>query len=85
MVENYEKFNSIEDLYKHLLPAINTKLNELRRMKLYNITNLDIWNYCVKNKWHNKKDLQIYEMVNDILNIDELNIEMFVKKNGRNL
>ncbi len=80
MVESEERFNSINDLYNRLLPAIDTKLSELKRMKLYNITNLDIWNYCVQNKWKYKTNLHIYEMVNDILNIDELNICVFVKK-----
>ena len=80
MVESEERFNSINDLYNRLLPAVDTKLNELKRMKLYNITNLDIWNYCVNNKWKHKTNLQIYDMVNDILSIDELSICVFAKK-----
>lgn len=77
--DNY--FNSIDDIYKRVLPAINTKLDELKRIN-FNVRNIDIWDYCVNCIWKNKNDLRIYEMVSDILNIDELKIRDFI--NNRN-
>ena len=76
-----EKISSIEDLYRRLLPAIRTKISEFKREKITNITELDIWNYCIKNKWKNKKDLRLYEMVNDILELDIINLNVFINKN----
>lgn len=77
---NEEKFNDINELYKRVLPALNTKVNELKREKINNVNSKDIWYYCVRNIWNNKKDLRIYDMVNDILNIDTLDIVLFVKR-----
>ena len=76
-------FNSIDDLYKRLLPAMNTKIKELKRINI-NVNNIDIWEYCLKNIWNNKNDLRIYEMVSDILNVDELELINYIK-NRRSL
>lgn len=80
-MDNIEKINTITDLYKRVLPALKTKVSELKRENIPFVKELDIWNYCIKNKWNNKKDLRIYEMVDDILNVDGLNIEIYVRKN----
>ena len=79
---NSEKFNTVTDLYNRLLPAINTKLNELKRMHLTNIRATDIWDFLVKYKWKDRNDLRMYEMVSDILNVDELELELYKKKKG---
>lgn len=79
MVENYEKFNSINELYTRLLPAIKTKIMEFRREKIYSLECYDIWNYCLNMLWKNKNDLRLYEMVNDILNIDYLKLNLYLK------
>lgn len=80
-MDNNEKFNSISDLYKRVLPALNTKVSELKREQITYINSLDIWNYCINNIWNNKNDLRIYEMVNDILNVDILKLEIYLKNN----
>ena len=80
MVENQEKFYSIEDLYKRLLPAIKTKLDEFKRENINNVNELDIWNYCMQNKWNNRKDIRLYEMVSDILEIDIFNLNIYKNK-----
>lgn len=69
---------ALDDLYKRLLPAINTKVDELKRIK-FNVTNIDIWDYCI-NLWSNRKELRMYELVDDILNIDELKLNDFLKE-----
>ena len=81
-----EKFSGVNELYKRVLPALLTKVSELKREKIHYINTIDIWQYCVENIWKNKKDLRIYELVDDILNVDTLKLELFVKKekNKRN-
>lgn len=65
------KFNSLNELYIRLLPAFNTKKNELLKKNIL-IREIDIWNYLKENKWCNSENLDIYEMVSDILEIDEV-------------
>ena len=77
---NSEKFSSITDLYKRLLPAIRTKVDELKSNKIYDISELDIWEYCKETLWKTRNDLRIYEMVNDILFVDALALELFKKQ-----
>ncbi len=84
MAEALEKFDNINDLYKRILPALKTRVDEFKRAKVTNITCKNIWDYCAKNIWYNKKDLRIYEMVYDILNVSLLDIEIFIKKSNNN-
>lgn len=69
MALDVDKFNSVSDLYKRVLPALQTKREELKRDN-FKIDNLDIWNFCVETKWKFKSDLRMYELVDDILNVD---------------
>ncbi|MBE6156715.1 MAG: hypothetical protein E7161_03105 [Firmicutes bacterium] len=43
-----DKFDSVSDLYKRILPALETKSSELKRNGFKFIHVLDIWNYCVQ-------------------------------------
>lgn len=79
-----DKFNSISDLYKRILPALETKVSEFKRDNFSNVETLDIWNYCVNTKWKFKSDLRIYEIVDDILNIKINNLEEYIKSNKSN-
>lgn len=79
---NTDNFNSVEELYKRLLPALNTKINELKR-KHITVTTIDIWNYCLENNWKNERDLRIYKMVDNILNLDELRFYRYIKNNNK--
>ena len=79
-----EKFSGVNELYKRVLPALQTKVSELKREKIDYIDTIDIWQYCIDNIWKNKSDLRIYELVDDILNVDILKLELFVKKNIAN-
>lgn len=74
------KFQTITDLYNHLLPAIRTKLEYFKKRKMIDVKELDIWDYCLKNIWINKSNLNIYDMVNDILFVDELEVQYYLKK-----
>jgi len=84
MGDNIDKISSASDLYKRVLPAIETKISELKRENIKFVDHLDIWNYCVENFWKNKSDLRIYEIVDDILNVDGLKVEIFIRNNLAN-
>ncbi len=79
MADNPEKFTSVTELYTRLLPALNAKLSEFKRLKITDLTPVNLWNYCLDKKWVNKKDLGIHDLVDDILNIDILEIKEYLK------
>ncbi len=76
-MDNY-RFKSLEELYKRLLPAFTTKVNDFKREKYNNIKEIDIWNYLKNNLWVNKKDLTLGEMVNDILTVRITDIQEYL-------
>ena len=73
------EFNSIRELYERLLPALNTKITQLKRYDLDYIKKEDIWNYLKITKWENATNLELYQMVDDILNLDNDEIDKYVK------
>lgn len=64
-----EEFNSIEELYQRVLPALSTRVQELRNVGVELEIN-DIWSYLITNKWRFGIDLTLFDVVNDILNTD---------------
>lgn len=72
------KFNSLEELYQRLIPAMNTKVNELKLVGINYITIDDIWNYLKKNKWSKSKDLTLSECVDDILNTSDIEYKKYL-------
>ena len=42
--------NNSLDLYKRLLPAINSKINELSKYEIFYVKREDIWNYLKQEK-----------------------------------
>ncbi len=70
-------FKSVEELYIRMLPALKTKKNEMKSLKM-NINEIDIWNYFCQNIWNQKNGLTMGEMVDDILNTDS--IDIYVKR-----
>lgn len=69
-----EKFSSLSELYKRLLPALKTKKNEMVRQKMISIKESDIWEYLCKHKWTGKNNLTLFDMVDDILNTEAFSI-----------
>ena len=59
--------NNSLDLYKRLLPAINSKINELSKYEIFYVKREDIWNYLKQEKWKDD-NISLAEMVDDILN-----------------
>ena len=73
------EFNSIKELYDRVTPALNTKVIELKRNDLDYIKKDDIWNYLKNTKWKMANNLLLYQMVDDILNLDNEEIDEYVK------
>ncbi|HHX33262.1 MAG TPA: hypothetical protein GX713_03455 [Mollicutes bacterium] len=80
---NEFKFNTIEELYNKLLPALKTKVNDLKRKHIIYIKEEDIWEYLTKSYWKNSKELTLADMVNDILSTPDSDLENYLlnKKN----
>ena len=74
------EFNSLEELYNRIKPALITKRNEMNRNGYKYIKIEDIWNYLKEIKWKKAKDLSLYEMVSDVLNVDDLLIDDYLKQ-----
>lgn len=79
------KFNSLEELYKRLIPAMNTKVNELKLVGISYITVDDIWNYLKKYKWSKSRDLTLSECVDDILNTSEEDYKKYMKNKMKDI
>lgn len=74
------EFNSQEELYKRLKPALSTKVEEIKRNGLGYIKEEDIWNYLKEIKWKSSNDLNLYQMVSDVLSMDEVLIDDYLKQ-----
>jgi len=42
-----------------------------------------LWNYLKINKWRSSKNLLLYQMVDDILNIDNIILDNYIKDQMR--
>ena len=63
-------FESQEELYKRVLPALKSKKKLLTLEGFKSIKKSDIWDYLRYNKWSNQTGLELCDMVDDILNVD---------------
>ncbi len=74
------EFNSIEELYERLKPALITKCSEMKRDGYKYIKEEDIWNYLKEVKWKKAIDLGLHEMVRDVLNTENNIINNYLKE-----
>ena len=74
------EFNSLEELFNHIKPALKAKLYEMNRNGYDYIKIEDIWNYFKEIKWKKANDLSISEMVSDILNTSDMQIDLYLKQ-----
>ncbi len=82
-----DTFANLEELYTRLLPALKVKCREMKKEKMLNITEKDIWFYFCQNIWPQKTNLTLAEMVDDILNTNCFTIYVTTRngeKNGTN-
>lgn len=73
------KFNSLEELYNRLIPAMKTKVSELKLVGISFITVDDIWSYLKTYKWSKSRDLTLSECVDDILNTSDSEFKKYMK------
>lgn len=73
------KFKSLNELYTRLYPAFNTKKGELKFHGI-EVREIDLWNYLKENVWSNNSSLSIYDMVNDVMKLDELKLKNYINK-----
>ncbi|MDD3453161.1 MAG: post-transcriptional regulator [Bacilli bacterium] len=72
-------FNSVEELYRRLKPALGARRAEMKRKGYVYATEDDIWNYLIEEKWKNSKNLSLYEMTCDIFSIDDTLIDAYLR------
>ncbi|MBR2587799.1 MAG: hypothetical protein IKD77_01160 [Bacilli bacterium] len=73
------EFNSANELYQRLIPALKTKVTDLRRAGYDYLTIEDVWNYLKESKWKESRNLALHEMVSDILNSENIVIDDYFK------
>ncbi len=79
-------FNTKEELYIRVKPALKAKLEELKRLNFTNVKDEDIWEYLSCNKWSNSNNLTLSDIVSDIIHIDPKTLDQYKtnKKKGVN-
>lgn len=75
------EYKSQRELYLNLIPALNVKMKLLKKNNYKDITREDIWNYLSFNKWKYDVNLTIFDMVNDIIHVDNIDIRNYKLKN----
>lgn len=72
-------FTNLKELYDRLIPALKSKKDELIRLGCNYIEEIDIWNYLKEKRWKNSYNLLLYQMVDDILNVENIVIMDYYK------
>ncbi len=73
------EYKSQMELYQGLIPAMNVKLEMLKRNNYTGISREDIWNYLRDYKWKSSVDLMLCDMVQDIIHTDNQELVNSVK------
>ena len=76
-------FNTKEELYTRVKPALSAKLQEIRRLNYQNIREEDIWDYLSEVKWSLSHGLELSDIVSDIIHVDIKKLNSYVEKNRR--
>lgn len=64
------EFNTKEELFNRVKPALNIKEKDLKKLGYLNISLIDVWNYLIESKWSKSHNLVLSDIVDDILNVD---------------
>lgn len=79
------KFNTEEELYIRVLPALTSKMCELERKNIKDIKQKDIWKMLKDTKWITSHDLTLADIVSDIMNLNVFDIESYYDNNIEDL
>ena len=71
------EFKNLLELKNRIEPAIKSKAKEFNKIK-----EEEIWNY-LKSKWKNWTNLTLYDLINDIMNLKEIEIGEY-KRSDKN-
>ena len=71
------EFKNLLELKNRIEPAIKSKAKEFNKIK-----EEEIWNY-LKSKWKNGTNLTLYDLINDIMNLKEIEIGEY-KRSDKN-
>lgn len=74
------EFNSLEELYRRIKPALHTKKEEMKRNGFPYIKEEDIWNYLKEVKWVQARNLSLHQMVSDVLNANDNLIDRYLRE-----
>lgn len=74
------EFNSLEELYRRIKPALRTKAEEMKRSGFPYVKEDDIWNYLKEVRWVSSKNLSLYQMVSDVLNVDDGLVDKYLRE-----
>ena len=72
-------FNSKEELFLRVRPALVVKSNEFTKLGYSFVTDVDIWNYLIQVRWTKSKDLYLSDVVHDIFNVDVTGVVEYAK------
>ena len=67
-------FDSQEELYQRLLPALRSKRKVLIASGYKSVKSSDIWDFLRYNKWSKVNGLELCDMVDDILHTNNEDI-----------
>ncbi len=84
-MDNPIEFKSAKELYDRVLPALYSKVKEVRNLGFAYITEKDIWNYLVNSTWKTKRNLQLHDLISDILYADNYKLNDYVMDKMRKL
>ena len=79
------EFKTVEELYKRVSPALYSKVKEIKRMGYTLVTEKDVWNYLAENEWNKRNDLELFDLISDILSVDNYRLYDYVMENIKKL
>ena len=74
------QFNSKEELYKRVLPALRTKKDEFSRLGYSYIKEEDIWNYLVISSFQDAHELMLSDIVSNIMHVPLKEVDAYLKE-----
>ena len=78
-----DEYKSVKESYEALIPALNVKIRMFKNNEFNYLTKDDIWNYLKDNVWVHSVNLTISQMVSDIVNVEGIKIDKYLKDKRR--
>lgn len=75
------EFESVEELYRRVRPALTIKKDEFKRLGYKNIQEEDIWSFLAYHVFSQTVNLTLFDIVSSIMHVD---IEKLLKYKEEN-